>query len=321
MPARIASTGIYDGPKTNIDDCLATVQHTFSNKDLLDKGSKNPGIDTKQVHPHQEPFSLALTMCIEACEQALSSWNKPRQEITSMIFVTSTLLRAPTLEISLLSKLGLSADTHRIPLVLGGCAAAPIALRTASDIAQCGGKCLVVCMDIASPHIHRKCEEDICTAIASVIFSDGAAACIVDDEQSGAQILSSASYTAPNTEDKMQLRMSSAEQGFGALYPVLDKQVHVLAAKNVPKVLQHLACQEQPTTYLFHTGGRTILEELEKTFAPIEFSKDVLRRYGNMSSPSCLYALHNARQAGIKGECPLIAFGQGVHVCGVRICL
>ena len=116
----------------------------------------------------------------------------------------------------------------------------------------------------------------------------------------------------------MQLRMSEAKNGFGALYPVLDKQVHLLTAENVPQVLNELGI-ENPVTYLFHTGGRTILDELEKTFAPIDFSRHVLRQYGNMSSPSCIYALHKAIQSNIQGECPLIAFGQGVHVCGVRI--
>ena len=47
------------------------------------------------------------------------------------------------------------------------------------------------------------------------------------------------------------------------------------------------------TTILPHTGGRDVLDALEERFPGRTFpeSREILRKHGNMSSPSVLYVL------------------------------
>ena len=67
--------------------------------------------------------------------------------------------------------------------------------------------------------------------------------------------------------------------------------------------------------FLFHPGGRKILETVEETLAidrdRLAHSWAILRDYGNMSSATALFVLHRALQAGAKGPHLLGAFGPG----------
>jgi alkylresorcinol/alkylpyrone synthase len=67
--------------------------------------------------------------------------------------------------------------------------------------------------------------------------------------------------------------------------------------------------------YLFHPGGRKLLETMQDvlglTRSQFEYSWDVLRHYGNMSSATALFVLDRALKAGARGPHLLAAFGPG----------
>jgi alkylresorcinol/alkylpyrone synthase len=66
---------------------------------------------------------------------------------------------------------------------------------------------------------------------------------------------------------------------------------------------------------LFHPGGRKILETVEEALgidrSRLAHSWSVLRAYGNMSSVTALFVLHQALEARCKGPHLLAAFGPG----------
>lgn len=317
---RIASVGVYDNTKVSVQEALNTTKKTFLKTALLDKVSTDPRISSKQIHPYQDPHEVAIRMAKEASEEALFGWDKDRSELTHLFFACSTYVLAPTLEIELISELSLPLNIHRTPILMGGCVAAPLAIRAAYDAAKSGGRSLVLCLDLVSPHMYPSREEDINTAIAQVIFSDGAAACIIDPEEGAITIEGFSSYTVPKTTEEMKLMFSgSTSSKLGLLYPVLSPKVHLLMAENVPRVVSQLLGEKEASAYLFHPGGKSILGELEKRYKSMKYSWEVLDRYGNMSSPSCLYVLYYAIKDGVVGYAPLVAFAQGVHIAGVLL--
>ncbi len=51
----------------------------------------------------------------------------------------------------------------------------------------------------------------------------------------------------------------------------------------------------------------------------LALSREVLRDFGNMSSPTALFALDRARKAGAKGPHLLLAFGPGFSAYFVAV--
>jgi alkylresorcinol/alkylpyrone synthase len=67
--------------------------------------------------------------------------------------------------------------------------------------------------------------------------------------------------------------------------------------------------------FLFHPGGAKILKTTQKVLhlsrGELSHSWDVLRDFGNMSSPTALFALAKAVESGARGPHLLVAFGPG----------
>ena len=77
---------------------------------------------------------------------------------------------------------------------------------------------------------------------------------------------------------------------------------------------------------LSHTGGRDVLDALEKELPQHDFgtSRTVLRRHGNMSSPSVMFALAEALREDRpepSADWWLTSFGAGfsAHACRVGV--
>jgi len=66
-----------------------------------------------------------------------------------------------------------------------------------------------------------------------------------------------------------------------------------------------------------HPGGRTVLDAVERAFAlappMLAASRDILRRYGNMSSATVMFVLDRLLRSGARGRkgCAM-AFGPGL---------
>jgi alkylresorcinol/alkylpyrone synthase len=78
---------------------------------------------------------------------------------------------------------------------------------------------------------------------------------------------------------------------------------------------QHAVSLEDFSGYLFHPGGRKVLETVEQVLGierpMIRHSWDILREYGNMSSATALFVLERALVSGASGRHLLAAFGPG----------
>jgi alkylresorcinol/alkylpyrone synthase len=114
-------------------------------------------------------------------------------------------------------------------------------------------------------------------------------------------------------------------------FDLRDSGFHIVLSKDVPQLIRErirelvegfLARQglrrEDISAFILHPGGQKLLSfmeaELDLTHADTEFSWDVLRRFGNLSSASVLFILQEWLS---KREMPsgsyglLMAFGPG----------
>lgn len=244
-------------------------------------------------------------------------------EIDMLITVSCTGVMIPSLDAYLMNDLGFRADVKRLPITELGCAAGAAAMARAADLVHAypGASVLVVAVEIPSLAFQGS---DVTQAnlISTVLFGDGAAAAVVTgralDGTRGPQILGSESFLFPNSIDAM---------GFD----LFDNGFHIVLSKDVPQLIRdhigglltaflarHGLTQDQISAFILHPGGQKLLlyveEELGLRRCNTQPSWDVLRDYGNLSSASVLFVLHEwltkrsiaSRQYGL-----MAAFGPG----------
>ena len=127
-------------------------------------------------------------------------------------------------------------------------------------------------------------------------------------------------------EDRELLRF---EQRGGMLRNILSPRVPALAAKHASAVLEEVLAEaklprEKITGWVLHAGGREVLDALRDkmrlTPADVRVSAEVLREYGNLSSPFVLFVL----QAALAEEKPggfwwMSSFGAGFSCHGALL--
>lgn len=331
--AYIASVGTYDGPSVAQSEHIERVRPFHG--PLLDKVSRDPMIETRQLHEYdggdslaekqQASRSLCLTMAVAAAKDALERWDGgDAGSITHIILCTSTEYMAPTLETRVMSALKLNPSAKRTPIVMAGCAAGGIALQVAYSTARADpAACiLVVAAECVSPNIYRPNVRSIDTAIAATIFSDGAGAAIVASSPGGNsgsgsrfRISDPASYTIPDTLEEMEI-----EPRDGGIHVALSRNIHKYASEHVAALVREMAPDRRVDGYILHPGGKSILNAIASRIdAPIVSSWETLAKYGNTSSSAIFYVLKHAWDRISPGRYPVVTFGQGIHMAAVML--
>ncbi len=123
-------------------------------------------------------------------------------------------------------------------------------------------------------------------------------------------------------EAREKLRFDSRA---GLLRNILAPDVPVLSAGFAVDVLDRAEiAPPEISEWLFHSGGRDVLREITERIGlnerAVRHSTEVLREYGNMSSPSCLFSLRRALDENADGgKWWLASFGAGFSSQGALL--
>jgi len=221
------------------------------------------------------------------------------EDVTHVVTVSCTGFFAPGPEYRVVRELGLRTSTQRYHLGFMGCYAAFPALRMARDLcaADPGAVVLVVCAELCSLHLASSDDPD--TIVASSVFADGAAAAVVSARPvgDGGPVLELDAFTTTLTDvGEQDMAWSIGDHGFEM---VLSRYVPHIIGENIQGALAPLLGSDlRPTDvarWAVHPGGRAILDKVQEalglTDAQLRPSRETLRSYGNMSSPTVLFVL------------------------------
>ncbi len=273
---------------------------------------------------------LAERVAREALDQA----GLAPEEITHVIGVSCTGFFAPGLDIELVKRLGLRADTQRAMIGFMGCYAAFNALRVAHGFCQSrpDARVLVVCAELCT--LHFQVDDSIENAVVNALFSDGAAAAVLaarPPEEVGGRLVYEDNHALLDDDSMDHMSWDIGDKGF---LMGLSPRVPAVIARNLPAYLDTLLCRnglelEDVEFWAIHPGGRAIVEKAQEVLAlpdeAVHDSLEVLRLHGNMSSPTILFILkrfldrHCAELAeGGAGLGPgvAMAFGPGLTLEG-----
>lgn len=276
-----------------------------------------PGVSSRmQVYKHE-----ALKLALEAIRECVG--NQEPRGFTHLITVSCTGMYAPGLDLDLVKSLELSRSIKRTSINFMGCYAAFNAMKMAKDIcaAHHHAKVLIVCVELCSLHFQKSTDTD--TLLANALFGDGAAAIVIEGQPSAPFSLQIDKFHCDLlSEGDRDMTWGIGDFGFEM---TLSSYVPELIKKGIRSLIDNLMGELGSGVgdighFAVHPGGKRILEVIEQELGiPREKNQpayDILKNYGNMSSPTILFvlkAVYDGMTEADRGSDILgLAFGPGL---------
>ena len=270
----------------------------------------------------------APALATQAAERALATAETGVEQIDAVIISTCTGYLCPGLTSYVSERLGLADDVIALDLVGQGCGAALPNLRMAESLLAAGRAQHVLCVSVEVCSAAFYLDNDPGVLISACLFGDGASAAVVANtpSSSGRRVRwqSAGSVLAPKDRDLLRFETRN-----GMLRNVLSPCVPQLAGHYAKRVFGEVTSragitQEQITGWIFHAGGREVLNALRDKFVLTEeslrHSSKILGDFGNISSPFVIFAL----QAALSDNAPggwwwMSSFGAGFSCHGALL--
>lgn len=270
----------------------------------------------------------AISLGADVARQALAEAKLPPESIDHLVFVSSTGLAAPSIDARLANVLDLRGDVRRTPIWGLGCAGGAVGLSRARDFALADprARVLLITLELCSLTFQRN-DRSKKNLVAVSLFADGAAAAVVAGVNGAAprnggppplELQASRSTLWKDTLDIMG-------------WDIDGKGLHVVFSRDIPSIvhekvkpsldafLESCGLDQQSLDHLVaHPGGVKVLAAYANALGipseSLDHSREILREYGNMSAPTCLFVLDRFLRGSeiAKGDHALVtALGPG----------
>jgi predicted naringenin-chalcone synthase len=234
--------------------------------------------------------------------------------ITHFIVTTCTGFSAPGIDLDLIARCGLSFSVERTIIGFMGCYAAINALKLARHIVRSDPKARVLVVNIELCTLHLQETTELEKLLSFCLWGDGCAAALVTAEPPGIELDSFQTIVANEQRDLMS--WSIGDHGFEMyLSGQVPMAIYEALWSNTDAILGGRPT-EAIDLWAVHPGGRTVLDAVKKALklppAALAPSREVLRRFGNMSSATIMFVMKEMLKApsGLLG-CGM-AFGPGL---------
>lgn len=273
-----------------------------------------PSLELRMKWYQQYAVSLSAEAIVHCTEGVIAV-----SDITHLITVSCTGMSAPGLDLHLLELLNLPGQVYRTSLNFMGCYAAVHALKIADAICKTDtqARVMIVCTELCTLHFQKEPTPD--NIASTLLFGDGSAAVLVTHDQfhlKGLHLKGFYSEVVPKGKQDMSWELSST--GFlmtlsGYIPELIEEDFEPL----VDRALQEAGIsKESVRQWCIHPGGKRILETIQKSLnlnpEKLIESYEVLRDYGNMSSPTLLFVLKKLMHQQADGPVFAAAFGPGL---------
>jgi alkylresorcinol/alkylpyrone synthase len=298
---------------------------------------RNTGIETRytcqpadwyeEEHGWEERTEIfqrqALDLLSEVAQAATRDAGIALKDVDALVVNTVTGVAVPSLDAKLINRLDLPVTVERLPVFGFGCGGGVGGLARAARLAQAmpGANVLFLTVDLCSLCL-RVNDRSMTMFVSTALFADGAAGVVLrnvkgaeSDGRGRGRILAAGDHFWRGTEHIMGWDVR--HDGFGV---VLSPELPELLTEHLRPAVQGFLDRNgmslgELSGFLFHPGGSRVLKTVRSALGlsreDVAHSWAVLRDYGNMSSPTALFVLDQARKAGASGPHLLAAFGPG----------
>ena len=220
---------------------------------------------------------------------------------------STTGIATPSLDAMLVDRLGLRRDVERLPIFGLGCAGGVLGLARTAALAKVrpGSHWLFLVVELCGLTF-RSADQSKSNVIATALFGDGAAACLVSADPAGPAITGWGEHIFEASLDVMGWDV--VDDG---LKVVFSRDIPALVRKEIGALVAAFLERERLALsdiaeFCCHPGGAKVLDALEDVFGVrrggLVHSRNVLRRYGNMSAATVLFVLAESLAAGGGGR-------------------
>ncbi|HTD99621.1 MAG TPA: 3-oxoacyl-[acyl-carrier-protein] synthase III C-terminal domain-containing protein [Mucilaginibacter sp.] len=299
--------------------------HAFDNTEIVTRNFCEPlsyyTIPNTFEERNDEYLKMALTWSVKAIEDCIAKANVNKEDITDLLFVSTTGLATPSMDALIINEMRLNPHINRMPIFGLGCAGGVSAMAKANALAKANPDAVVVlvAVELCSLTLLRN-DYSKSNFIGSSLFSDGIAACVIKGDN----------FTG---DDRVKYQASSSKLYYDSLevmgWDFKDTGFKVLFSKDIPTFINEhvkedidnfLAGQglslSDIKNFIFHPGGKKVLDAyadalgMEGDF--LQKTRSVMNNYGNMSSVTVLYVLDCFMSDGFEdGYGLMMAMGPG----------
>lgn len=283
------------------------VHDIFLNSDIdyrylyLEPEGFQPTEDPDQLHRRYREGAVRMARAV--AEKCLAQAGLRPQDIDCILVCSCTGYLCPDLATILVKEMSLAPSVQRGTLLGLGCAGALPTLQRAFDhaCAYPEHRVLVVAVEICSAAYFI--DDSLETVVGNAICADGAAACLLNvAAETGPRLKGFASVLDPNCQSSVGF-----DQRQGKLRIILAPTIRDLAPPMVERALDALLRPRGLTRsdirfWIMHPGGRKVIDKVQEVLGlsndDVAYSRQVYRNYGNMSSATVLFVLHEVLQHG-----------------------
>jgi predicted naringenin-chalcone synthase len=237
------------------------------------------------------------------------------KRITNVIVTSCTGMYAPGLDLELVERLGLDPSVERTMVGFMGCYAAINGLKLARHIvrSEVASRVLLVNLELCSLHLQQVSTLE--QMLSFLVFGDGCAASLISAEPTGLAMDGFHAALIPDTRELITWHVR--DLGFEMF---LSGQVPAAISQGLKSGAHRIlgqASTDAISLWAVHPGGRSVLDAVEHGFGlpdgTLAASRDVLARYGNMSSATVMFVLASLLHTATSGQrgCAM-SFGPGL---------
>jgi predicted naringenin-chalcone synthase len=247
-----------------------------------------------------------------------------RERITHLVVASCTGFIAPGLDQLIVDAVGLDPGVERTVIGFMGCYAAVNALRLAHHFVRSEPRARVLVINLELCTLHFQPEDDLQKILAMLLFGDGCSAALVTADEAGVALTDFRAATISDSAGAITWRIGDHGFDMHLSGEVPGRIAKALAAERVRNDDGGLLRGQSPRDFdlwAVHAGGRTILDAVETGFElgprMLDWSRGVLRDFGNMSSATLMFVLKRIAE-GFRpsveqpGNGFAVAFGPGL---------
>lgn len=298
------------------------IEHRYSCLAPLSRHNEGEAMDTESLYVRGRPTATGARMraferhAPDLAAAAIEKLNlgADRHRITHLLVTSCTGLSAPGIDIDVIERCRLPATIERTTIGFMGCYAAISALKLARHIVRSEPEAQVLMLNLELCTLHFQETRDVPQLLCFLQFADGCAASLVSAEPHGIALNGFKAMLLPDTRGLMSWNIG--DTGFDM---VLSGQVPSVihdAIRASSNELLAAAPGGPIDLWAVHAGGRSILDAVERALklAPsaLAASREVLRRYGNMSSATVMFVLEELLRSAARGYGCAMSFGPGL---------
>jgi predicted naringenin-chalcone synthase len=262
----------------------------------------------------------AAPISIEAIHKCIDNHISPDQ-ITHLITISCTGMSAPGLDLEIMEAMHLSPTLFRTSINFMGCYAAIHGLKLAKFICDSEPDAQVVIVATELCTLHFQKEYTLENASSSLLFADGSAAVLVNNNSTDPKALQIEGFHSQVAfQGKKDMAWEISSKGF---LMTLSSYIPHLIKEDVELLIRSALekkglTQDDIPYWCIHPGGKKIVDVIEQKLSlkkeQTKYARKILAENGNMSSPTILFVLKEIMDSSIQPNEPVfgIAFGPGL---------